>query len=421
MVKGVAMPLKSYEHCCSTMQAMASLGKVEGVIPILHAPQPCIYEIQIGTMCCRPSRLLTMGTLIERGEIIFGGEENLRKQIMNVYHSYHPKVIVVLNTCVPQLIGEDIKGIIADLKDELEGCRVTFCDTGFKHSVAMATGNDVCWASIIDTMECEHRVDSSVGLLGRSGTDAGAFASLTTFLRRADIPFFTFPTSHIDSMEKITRAQFIHPIHVVPYVTSKKISEKSGASVNYSEIPSGFEGTTRFLRSIADQLGAQRLHDSVDQKEKEVKPEWERLKAKFSQNPVRVLHSGGPASEFSMGKIMAELGAEVFIVPTMNNPFAKKEKELLTTRYQVTFIDEAFDTLNDLLETYHPDVVFTEFQGQIEVTPHFKPAFINMMYLAEYGYDFALDFGRTFHASMENPVYKRWEALMKKYKGNVYA
>ena len=65
------MPLKSYEHCCSTMQAMASLGKIEGVIPVLHAPQPCIYQIQIGTMCCRPSRLLTMGTVIERGEIIF--------------------------------------------------------------------------------------------------------------------------------------------------------------------------------------------------------------------------------------------------------------------------------------------------------------------------------------------------------------
>ena len=114
------IPLKSYEHCCSTMQAMASLGKIEGVIPILHAPQPCIYEIQIGTMCCRPSRLLTMGTLIEQGEIIFGGEDTLRKQIMNVYHTHHPRVIVVLNTCVPQLIGEDIKGIIADLQDELD-------------------------------------------------------------------------------------------------------------------------------------------------------------------------------------------------------------------------------------------------------------------------------------------------------------
>jgi len=115
------MSLKSYEHCCSTMQAMASLGKIEGVIPILHAPQPCIYQIQIGTMCCRPSRLLTMGTLIAQGEIIFGGGDNLKKQILNVSRIYHPKIIVVLNTCVPQLIGEDIKGVIAELKDTIIG------------------------------------------------------------------------------------------------------------------------------------------------------------------------------------------------------------------------------------------------------------------------------------------------------------
>ena len=403
------------------MQAMASLGKIEGVIPILHAPQPCIYEIQIGTMCCRPSRLLTMGTVIERGEIIFGGEDTLRKQIVNVYQRHRPRVIVVLNTCVPQLIGEDIKGIIADLKDELTGCRVTYCDTGFKHPVAMATGNDVCWAAIVDVLETQKRVENSIGLLGRSGTDAGAFSSLTTFLRQADIPFFTFPASHIDTMEKITRAHFIHPIQVVPYLTSEKLAEKSGALVSYSEIPSGVGGTSGFLRSIADQLKSQRLHDLVDRKEKEITPEWEAIKAVFSRKPVRILHSGGPASEFSMGKILAELGAEVFMVPTMKNPFARKERELLTARYQVSFIDDPFDTLSDLMETYQPDVVFTEFQGQIEVTPRFKPAFINMMYLAEYGYDFALDFGRNFHRSMESPVYKHWEELIKKYGGNVHA
>jgi len=371
-------------------------------------------------MCCRPSRLLTMGTLLERGEIIFGGEENLKRQIVNVYHTYHPKVIVVLNTCVPQLIGEDIRGIITDLKEELKGCRVTYCDTGFKYSVAMATGNDVCWASIVDIMEPQQKVDRSIGLLGRSGTDAGAFSSLTAFLREADIPYFTFPASHIDEMEKITQAHFLYPIHIVPYLTSKKISDKSGALVNYSEIPAGVEGTTRFLRSIADQLGSQKLHDVVDKKEKEIMPQWDSLKVKFSKNPLRVLHSGGPASEFSMGKILAELGAEVFLVPTMKNPFAEKERKLLTGKYQITFIDEEFDILSDLLDAYHPDVVFTEFQGQIEVTPRFKHAFINMMYLAEYGYDFALDFGKNFHEAMGSPVYRKWEELLKRYKGNAY-
>jgi hypothetical protein len=41
-------------------------------------------------------------------------------------------------------------------------------------------------------------------------------------------------------MEKITQAHFIYPIHVVPYLTSEKIAEKSGALVNYTEIRSGW-------------------------------------------------------------------------------------------------------------------------------------------------------------------------------------
>ncbi len=65
------MSLKSYEHCCSTIQALASLGKIEGVIPLLHGPQPCSYQNQVGSMSCRPSQLLTAGTLVNKSDVIF--------------------------------------------------------------------------------------------------------------------------------------------------------------------------------------------------------------------------------------------------------------------------------------------------------------------------------------------------------------
>ena len=75
------MPLKCYEHCCSSCIALANLGKIEGVIPILHGPQACTFGNQIGSMFCRPSRLLTVGTTLKKSEVIFGGEENLKEQI----------------------------------------------------------------------------------------------------------------------------------------------------------------------------------------------------------------------------------------------------------------------------------------------------------------------------------------------------
>ena len=101
------MPLKSYEHCCSWCIALANLGKIEGVIPILHGSQAYTFGNQIGSMFCRPSRLLTIGTTLKKSEVIFGGEGKLKEQIINVYNQYYPRIIVIINTCVPQLIGED--------------------------------------------------------------------------------------------------------------------------------------------------------------------------------------------------------------------------------------------------------------------------------------------------------------------------
>ena len=106
------MPLKSYEHVCPTCQGLASLGKIEGVVPLLHGPQPCVYQNQVGSMFCRPAQLVTVGTLVSKSEVIFGGEESLKQQVENVYKKYKPKVIAIINTCVPQLIGEDVEGVI---------------------------------------------------------------------------------------------------------------------------------------------------------------------------------------------------------------------------------------------------------------------------------------------------------------------
>ncbi len=85
------MPLKHYEHCCSTIQALASLGKIEGVIPLLHGPQPCSYQNQVGSMSCRPAQLVTAGTLVNKSDVIFGGEAGLKLQVKNLYKKYHPE------------------------------------------------------------------------------------------------------------------------------------------------------------------------------------------------------------------------------------------------------------------------------------------------------------------------------------------
>ena len=413
------MSLKSYEHCCSSLQAFATLGKVEGIVPLLHGPQPCAYQIQIGTMTCRPSRLVTAGTLIKKSEVVFGGEENLKSQIINLYHQYKPRIIVIINTCLPQLIGEDIKGVIAEVEQEIPELKVTYFDSGFNFPKSMPLGNDAAWTSIVKVLEPREKVKGSVGLVGRSGADCGAFQSIDTFLKEAGIPVFIFPAANLNEMEKIVQAETLLPTHVVPYLTCKELSERFSAKVKYLEVPSGIQGTSGFLRGVADVMKNQKLHDLVDQEEERIRPQYEAIKKRFAEDPVKVMVAYGPAGEFSLSKILADFGAEVIMLPSMKNKFAQTEKALQKKKYGVTIIEDDFDTLEDLYEIYKPDAIFCEVQGRVEFIPKLMPSFCNMMFLTAYGYQFALDFGENFHKSMKRDVLTTWKDMVLRYGGTV--
>jgi nitrogenase molybdenum-iron protein alpha/beta subunit len=411
------MPLKSYEHCCSSCIALANLGKIEGVIPILHGPQACAFGNQIGSMFCRPSRLLTIGTTLKKSEVIFGGEGKLKEQIINVYNQYKPKIIVIINTCVPQLIGEDMKGVIMEVKEEIPELKVTFCETGFNQPKSTPLGNDVSWRAIVDVLEPQEMVKGSVGIVGRAGQDADSMGCLTSLLREAGITTYAFPAGHLDEMAKIVKAEFLCPIHLVPYLTCKRLNERFGSKTHYFEMPVGVEGTSNYMRSVAELTGNQNLKDIVDREEKKAFPRLEMIREQFRKKPVRALLITGPANETSMGKILAEFGAEVIIVPSMRNQFARQEQDILKKRYgsRVTFHEDDFNKVSNLVELYKPDVVFGDFQARVEIIRDLIPCFINENYLNEYGYDYALDFGENFFETLKEPVFDEWKDIMHQY------
>jgi nitrogenase molybdenum-iron protein alpha/beta subunit len=409
------MPIKSYEHGCSTTQALATLGKVEGVIPLLHGPQTCVFQNQISTLYCRPANLLTAGTLVSKSEVIFGGDDSLKEQIRNVYKAHKPRVIVIINTCIPQLNGDDVEGVIVEMEREFPGLRLSTLNTGFNYTDALLRGSDEAWVALLKTLEQTATDPGSVGLIGRSGQDADNMGAIDTLLRKAGLKTHLFPATHIDEMARITSAEHIYPLHLGTYATSQYLTEEFGCDVEFIEIPAGVGGTSRFLRAVADRESCQALHDIVDQEEARVLPELEKIKAQFAKDKVRMLLVSGPANEMSMGKIVAEFGAEVYVVPSMKDKFYKQERAIMEERYGVNFIDEDFDSLEDLIGEIQPTVIANEFQAQPESSAHFIPSFCIFFYLADYGYDYALNFGRNF-ANMTAPaVWQHWRDMRKRF------
>jgi len=313
--------------------------------------------------------------------------------------------------------------VIAEVEREIPELKVTYFDSGFNFPKSMILGNDIAWVSIVRLFEPKEKIKGSVGLIGRSGQDGSALASIDTFLKEAGIPTLKFPTANLSEMEKIVQTEILFPVHVVPYLTCKELSERFGSKVEYIEVPSGIQGTSGFLRGVAEILKNQKLHDLVDQVEEKIRPRFEAIKKLFAENPVKVMVTHQAATEFTLSKILTDFGAEVILIPTVSNKFAQKEKELQKKRYgdRLTILEEDFDTLEDLYEIYKPDVVFVATQGMSEFTSKYIPTFWNMMYHYAYGYDYALDLGESFYKEMHRGVLATWQEMMKRYGGKFYA
>jgi nitrogenase molybdenum-iron protein alpha/beta subunit len=264
---------------------------------------------------------------------------------------------------------------------------------------------------------------NSVGLMGRAGQDADSLGVLTSFLKEAGITTYAFPVGHIDEMSKIVKSEYLLPIQLVPFHTCKTLSQKFGAKTEYLEIPVGIEGTSRFFNGVADLLGNQKLREIVKRERERVLPRLEKIKARFKEERVRALLVTGPSNEVSIGKILAEFGALVTIVPSMRNAFARKEKALLEARYgdRIHFHEQDYNLVADLVDLYKPDVVFADFHARVEITRKLIPALITENYLNEYGYDYALDLGEYFFDNLKRPVFAEWKNLMNRYAGGTHA
>jgi len=255
----------------------------------------------------------------------------------------------------------------------------------------------------------------SIGLIGRAGQDADNMGAIDTLLRRAGLKTHLFPATHLDEMSKITRAEHIYPLHLGSYETCKYLQHEYDRDVEFIEIPSSVAGTSRFLRAVADRENCQALHDLVDQEEARVLPELKELQEQFAKEKVRMLLVSGPANEMSMGKIVAELGAEVYVVPSMKDKFYKQERAIMEEHYGVNFIDEDFDELEDIINEIQPTVIANEFQAQPESSAHLIPSFCIFFYLADYGYDYALNFGRNFSNMTGPAVWQHWRTMNERF------
>ncbi|ADY57057.1 oxidoreductase/nitrogenase component 1 [Syntrophobotulus glycolicus DSM 8271] len=122
-------------YLCSLGGAFLTLTALPGTIPILHAASGCAGNItwaqnggsglQAGGYC---GGLSVPSSNVQEKEVVFGGGDRLREQIKNTFDVMEGKLFVVTTGCVTEIIGDDVKAVVNEFRQE--GLPIIAAETG---------------------------------------------------------------------------------------------------------------------------------------------------------------------------------------------------------------------------------------------------------------------------------------------------
>lgn len=108
---------------CMPMGASQAMKGIKKSMTIIHGSQGCSTYIRrhMAAHYNEPVDIAS-SSLSEEGTV-YGGARNLKIGISNLVKMYQPEVVGVLTTCLAETIGDDIKGIVKEVRQEpgLEG------------------------------------------------------------------------------------------------------------------------------------------------------------------------------------------------------------------------------------------------------------------------------------------------------------
>ncbi len=135
--------INSRKSCsCSMPGAWRAVAYMRGVVVIFHSPRSCTH---VATTMDINAHFRSMGdgyhekgrtvplvsSLLSEKESIFGGTDKLQRCIDFVVQAYHPPCVVIANSCVSGVIGDDVGSVAADAEAQYQIPFITLNCYGF--------------------------------------------------------------------------------------------------------------------------------------------------------------------------------------------------------------------------------------------------------------------------------------------------
>lgn len=98
--------------------SIGAVGEMQDVIPIIHGPRGCGFHYRRSARRRHEPFYQVISTDLQEKDIIGGGEEKLRKTILETWERYHPKLLVVVPSPISDILNDNICAITTELRGQ---------------------------------------------------------------------------------------------------------------------------------------------------------------------------------------------------------------------------------------------------------------------------------------------------------------
>jgi nitrogenase molybdenum-iron protein alpha/beta subunit len=280
---------------CAMTGAAAALAGFEGVAVVIHGSSGCYYY---------PTTLLHAplhGTFILENDVIFGSEDRLVEVIGGLAGT--GKRIAVITTCVPAILGEDIRSMLA-------GDDVILVDSpGFSGDIEAGYAKA--------TAAMEPRVDPGAGGVNIEGIClfdpffSGNLQECRRLFAMASVPVGTV----------FCKDRFDRVSHASPYTIGTNGDFPSGTG-EFLGGTLGFDAIRSTFARIGEQIGESDVGPvlaELDSQEERVVRACDKFLHRFDPPSVAIF-AGWSYAEFAAGMLTKYLDADICCIGARNEP-----------------------------------------------------------------------------------------------------
>ena len=316
--------VKNRERCfsqassCSSGCAHTYLSGIVDAVVVNHAPVGCAADAVAGNVTnkwgekvrgWRHRNIHIISTNMTEQDTVFGAVEKLRETVREVYRRLQPKAIFVTSSCVSGIIGEDIKSVLEELKEEIPvPLAPVFCE-GFKSKI-WASGFDAAFHAILThIVKPPRRRTNQVNVVNFRGS---ARKQIADILARFDLePVFVVPFSTVEQLSRISEAAATISIcGTLGSYLGNALESEYGVPYVKTLQPHGIAGIEEWLRGLGAVTGkGPQVEEYIKEQREHVAPELAQIREALSG--YKAVVGMGPSFGYNYIRVLKELGIEV--------------------------------------------------------------------------------------------------------------